>query len=42
MSVINGFDGLLVTLGDGQGGKDSKPNGTGMTTGAVLAFSAGC
>lgn len=41
MSVINEFDGLLVTLGDGHGGKDAKQNGTGMTTGAVLAFSSG-
>ncbi|HEY8905557.1 MAG TPA: hypothetical protein VIM63_05910 [Rhodoferax sp.] len=39
--MINEFDGLLVTLGDGRGGKDAKPNGTGMTTGVVLAFSGG-
>jgi protein involved in ribonucleotide reduction len=42
MSVTKEFDGLLVTFGDGDDDKDLKQNGTGMTTGAVLAFSAGC
>ncbi len=41
VSVINEFDGLLVKLRDGCGGKDAKQNGTGMTTGAVFAFSVG-
>ena len=42
VSVVNEFDGLLVKFGDGRNGKDSKNIGTGMTTGAVLAFGAGC
>ena len=42
MSVVNEFDGLLVRVGDGRHGKDSKNIGTGMTTGAGLAFGAGC
>jgi len=42
VSVTKEFDGLLVTFGDGDEDKDSKQNGTGMTTGAVLTFSAGC
>lgn len=42
VSVVNEFDGLLVKFGDGRNGEDSKNNGTGMTTGAVFAFGAGC
>ncbi len=41
VSVINEFDDLLVELRDGCGGKDAKQSGTGMTTGAVFAFSVG-
>jgi hypothetical protein len=42
LSVINQFDGLLVKFCDGCAGKDAKPNGTGMTTGAVLLLSFRC
>jgi len=38
MSVITQSDGLLVTLRDGRYGKDLQQNGTGIATGAVLAF----
>jgi hypothetical protein len=42
--VITEFDGLLVKFRDGcyGEGQDSKANGTGMTTGAVLELSFRC